>query len=144
MLRSSAIAARALAGALVVATATAALAANLVTLPSGLKYRDSVVGKGAEAKPGQMVDVHYTGWLDLDGKRGKKFDSSRDRGQPFTFKLGAGQVIVGWDEGVAGMRVGGKRTLIVPPPLGYGEQGSGGSIPGGSTLQFDVELLGVH
>jgi FKBP-type peptidyl-prolyl cis-trans isomerase len=108
-----------------------------VTTPSGLKYTDEVVGNGAEAKTGQTAVVHYTGWL-LDGK---KFDSSKDRGQPFSFPLGRGQVIRGWDEGVVGMRVGGKRTLIIPADLGYGARGAGGVIPPNATLKFEVELL---
>ncbi len=107
---------------------------------SGLGYIDMVVGNGAEAKPGQQVTVHYTGYL-LDGK---KFDSSVDRGQPFTFTLGAGRVIRGWDEGVASMKVGGKRKLIIPPQLAYGERGAGGVIPPNAELVFDVELLGVQ
>jgi FKBP-type peptidyl-prolyl cis-trans isomerase len=110
-----------------------------VVTPSGLKYVDVKVGDGAEAKPGQVVDVHYTGWL----TNGTKFDSSVDRGKPFSFKLGAGQVIEGWDKGVAGMKVGGKRKLTIPPGLGYGAQSVGGVIPPNSTLIFDVELLGV-
>jgi peptidylprolyl isomerase len=110
---------------------------------SGLKYTDVKVGTGAEAKPGKTVSVHYTGWLYNNGQKGKKFDSSRDRGEPFDFPLGGGQVIQGWDEGVAGMKVGGKRTLVIPPALGYGERGAGGAIPPGATLLFDVELLGV-
>jgi peptidylprolyl isomerase len=92
---------------------------------------------------GQTVTVHYTGWLDDHGKPGRKFDSSRDRGKPFSFTLGAQQVIAGWDIGVATMRVGGKRTLIIPPEAGYGEHGAGGVIPPGATLIFDVELLGI-
>src|SRR5437764_1235437 len=114
-------------------------AAREVTTADGLKYTDDVVGSGAEAKPGQTAVVHYTGWL----TDGKKFDSSKDRGQPFPFKLGAGQVIKGWDEGVAGMKVGGKRTLVIPPELGYGPRGAGGVIPPNATLMFDVELLKV-
>jgi FKBP-type peptidyl-prolyl cis-trans isomerase FkpA len=110
-----------------------------VTTPSGLKYTDIKVGEGEEAKPGQAVTVHYTGWL----TNGTKFDSSLDRKQPFSFKLGAGQVIQGWDQGVAGMKVGGKRKLTIPPGLGYGSQSVGGVIPPNSTLVFDVELLGV-
>lgn len=133
-----------LAGAVLLATSAAVSAAAFVTNPSGLKYRDDVVGKGAEALPGKQVDVQYTGWLDNDGKRGKQFDTSRGRGKPFTFTLGGGQVIAGWDEGVAHMKVGGKRTLIIPPPLAYGEKGAGGTIPPGATLQFEVELVGVH
>jgi FKBP-type peptidyl-prolyl cis-trans isomerase FkpA len=108
-------------------------------MPDGLKYTDDKVGTGAEAQAGKTVTVHYTGWL-LDGT---KFDSSRDRNQPFLFPLGGGQVIKGWDEGVAGMKIGGKRTLIIPPELGYGARGAGGVIPPNSTLKFDVELLDV-
>lgn len=110
-----------------------------VTTKSGLKYYDLKVGTGAAAKDGQTVSVHYTGWL----TNGKKFDSSVDRGQPFQFTLGGGMVIKGWDEGVAGMKVGGKRQLHIPPELGYGERGAGGVIPPNATLIFDVELLGV-
>ncbi len=123
---------------------TAAPAADTVTTPSGLKYRDEVVGTGPSPKDGQSVNVHYTGWLDENGKQGKKFDSSRDRGQPFSFPIGQGRVIRGWDEGVATMKVGGRRTLIIPPELGYGARGAGGVIPPGATLIFDVELLGVR
>jgi FKBP-type peptidyl-prolyl cis-trans isomerase FkpA len=112
-------------------------------LPSGLKYTDSKVGDGATAAAGHKVSVHYTGWLSNNGEKGKKFDSSVDRGQPFGFGLGARQVIRGWDEGVAGMKVGGKRTLVIPPELGYGAQGAGGVIPPNATLIFDVELLKV-
>jgi len=117
--------------------------AETVTTPSGLKYQDEVVGTGPEPKAGQTVTVQYTGWLDEGGKKGKKFDSSRDRNQPFSFPLGAGQVIKGWDEGVATMKTGGKRTLIIPPQLGYGARGAGGVIPPNATLIFDVELLGA-
>jgi peptidylprolyl isomerase len=114
------------------------------TLPSGLIYRDGEVGTGAEAVSGNNVSVHYTGWLQQpDGEKGKKFDSSVDRGQPFEFPLGMRRVIAGWDEGVATMKVGGKRTLIIPPELGYGARGAGGVIPPNATLIFDVELLGV-
>jgi FKBP-type peptidyl-prolyl cis-trans isomerase len=113
-------------------------------LPSGLKYTDTTVGTGAEATKGRKVSVHYTGWLYNNGAKGAKFDSSLDRGQPFGFALGAGQVIRGWDEGVAGMKIGGKRTLIIPPDLGYGARGAGGAIPPNATLMFDVELLGVQ
>ncbi|MFD0668371.1 FKBP-type peptidyl-prolyl cis-trans isomerase [Ramlibacter sp. MAHUQ-53] len=114
------------------------------TTPSGLQYEDTNVGEGAEAKPGQDVQVHYTGWLWKDGQQGAKFDSSRDRNDPFEFSLGAGMVIRGWDEGVAGMKVGGRRTLIIPAQLGYGARGAGGVIPPNATLKFDVELLAVH
>jgi FKBP-type peptidyl-prolyl cis-trans isomerase len=111
---------------------------------SGLQYADQMVGTGDTAMKGMKVDVHYTGWLYSDGKRGKKFDSSVDRGKPFTFTLGAGDVIKGWDEGVQGMKVGGKRELIIPPSLGYGSRGVGnGLIPPDSTLNFEVELLKV-
>lgn len=113
------------------------------TTASGLQITDTQPGTGAEARKGQAVAVHYTGWLYEDGKQGAKFDSSRDRGQPFQFVLGAGMVIRGWDEGVAGMKVGGQRTLIIPPELGYGAHGAGGVIPPNATLKFDVELLGV-
>ncbi len=113
----------------------------------GLAMIDHVVGTGAEAVPGKSVTVHYTGWLfDPAAKdtKGKKFDSSRDRGDPFKFALGGGQVIAGWDQGVAGMKVGGQRTLTIPPELGYGARGAGGVIPPNATLVFDVELLGVN
>ena len=113
-------------------------------LPSGLKYTDTTVGTGTEATKGKKVSVHYTGWLYNNATKGAKFDSSLDRGQPFGFALGAGQVIRGWDEGVAGMKIGGKRTLIIPPDLGYGARGAGGAIPPNATLMFDVELLGVQ
>ena len=109
------------------------------TTSSGLQYWDIVVGTGATAVAGKPVKVHYTGWL----TNGKKFDSSVDRGQPFSFPLGGGQVIKGWDEGVAGMKVGGKRQLRIPPELGYGARGAGGAIPPNATLIFDVELLEV-
>ena len=99
---------------------------------------------GPAPKAGQSVNVHYTGWLDEGGKQGKKFDSSRDRGQPFSFPLGQGRVIKGWDEGVASMKVGGRRTLIIPAELGYGARGAGGAIPPNATLIFDVELLGIR
>ena len=111
-----------------------------VTTPSGLKYVDQTVGTGDVAVVGKNVSVHYTGWLE----NGKKFDSSVDRGQPFSFPLGAGRVIKGWDEGVQGMKVGGKRKLTIPSDLGYGSRGAGGVIPPNATLIFDVELLGVR
>ncbi len=116
----------------------------MTTTPSGLQYEDTQIGSGDEAKSGQSVTVHYTGWLYNDGVQGKKFDSSKDRGDPFVFSLGAGMVIKGWDEGVAGMKVGGARTLIIPAALGYGARGAGGAIPPNATLKFDVELLGVR
>ena len=115
----------------------------MIMTPSGLQYLDTSTGDGALAEPGQQVTVHYTGWLYTDGAQGAKFDSSKDRGDPFAFALGAGMVIRGWDEGVAGMQVGGARTLIIPPELGYGARGAGGVIPPHATLKFDVELLGV-
>lgn len=111
-----------------------------VTTPSGLKYLDQVAGTGDVAVAGKTVSVHYTGWLE----NGKKFDSSVDRGQPFSFPLGAGRVIKGWDEGVQGMKVGGKRKLTIPSDLGYGSRGAGGVIPPNATLIFDVELLGIR
>ena len=116
------------------------------TTASGLQYIDTIVGTGAEAAAGAYVQVHYTGWLYDDGaadKKGAKFDSSKDRGDPFAFDLGAGSVIKGWDEGVQGMKVGGTRTLIIPAALGYGPRGAGGVIPPNATLMFDVELLAV-
>ena len=116
------------------------------TTASGLQYIDTIVGTGAEAAAGAYVQVHYTGWLHDDGaadKKGAKFDSSKDRGDPFAFDLGAGSVIKGWDEGVQGMKVGGARTLIIPAALGYGPRGAGGVIPPNATLMFDVELLAV-
>jgi FKBP-type peptidyl-prolyl cis-trans isomerase FkpA len=113
------------------------------TTPSGLIFQDVVVGNGAAAAAGQNVTVHYTGWLLFGGEKGKKFDSSKDRGDPFEFPLGAGHVIKGWDEGVQGMKVGGTRTLTIPPNLGYGARGAGGVIPPNATLIFEVELLGV-
>jgi peptidylprolyl isomerase len=114
-----------------------------VTTASGVSYHDEVVGAGAQPQPGQSVTVHYTGWLDEDGKKGAKFDSSRDRREPFSFTLGAGEVIAGWDSGVATMHIGGKRTLVIPPAQGYGARGAGGVIPPNATLIFDVELLGA-
>ena len=114
------------------------------TLPSGLQYLDTHEGSGEVANAGQHVTVHYTGWLYTNGEQGAKFDSSRDRNDPFDFPLGGGYVIRGWDEGVQGMKVGGQRTLIIPPELGYGARGAGGVIPPNATLKFDVELLGVN
>jgi peptidylprolyl isomerase len=114
-----------------------------VTTPSGLQIIDTAVGTGASPKTGQTCVMHYTGWLYENGVKGKKFDSSVDRGKPFEFPIGTGRVIAGWDEGVASMKVGGKRTLIIPAKLGYGERGAGGVIPPNATLMFDVELLGV-
>ena len=116
------------------------------TTDSGLQYDDIIVGTGETAQAGQRVRVHYTGWLydpTADKSRGKKFDSSKDRGQPFAFGLGQGQVIGGWDEGVQGMQVGGTRVLTIPPELGYGARGAGGVIPPNATLVFEVELIGV-
>lgn len=115
----------------------------MITTPSGLQYEDTVLGVGADAMAGQTVSVHYTGWLYDDGVRGAKFDSSKDRNDPFEFGLGAGQVIRGWDEGVQGMKVGGTRLLVIPAALGYGARGAGGVIPPNATLLFEVELLGV-
>jgi peptidylprolyl isomerase len=120
-----------------------AQSAKLVTTSSGLRMIDTQAGTGAQPKSGQTAVVHYTGYLNDNGKKGKKFDSSVDRGSPFEFPIGQGRVIKGWDEGVASMKVGGKRTLIIPPDLGYGARGAGGVIPPNATLIFDVELLGV-
>ena len=117
--------------------------AKMTTTKSGLKYIDAKVGTGDVAVKGATVEVHYTGWLYVDGKRGMKFDSSLDRNTPFDFILGARQVIAGWDEGVEGMKVGGKRELIIPPDLAYGSRAVGGVIPANATLDFEVELLKV-
>jgi FKBP-type peptidyl-prolyl cis-trans isomerase FkpA len=114
------------------------------TTASGLIYEDKLVGAGDAAAAGQDVSVHYTGWLFYGGERGKKFDSSKDRGDPFSFPLGAGHVIKGWDEGVQGMKVGGMRVLTIPPALGYGARGAGGVIPPNATLIFEVELLAIE
>jgi FKBP-type peptidyl-prolyl cis-trans isomerase FkpA len=116
---------------------------ELIKTASGLQYEDVKIGTGAEAKAGHHVMVHYTGWLYNDGAKGAKFDSSKDRGQTFAFPLGAGHVIKGWDEGVAGMKIGGTRNLVIPAHLGYGERGAGGVIPPNATLLFEVELHGV-
>lgn len=113
----------------------------MIKTASGLQYEDTKQGDGAAAKAGQTCVMHYTGWLWTNNAKGSKFDSSLDRGQPFSFKLGAGQVIRGWDEGVAGIQIGGKRTLLIPPELGYGARGAGGVIPPNATLLFEVELL---
>ena len=116
----------------------------LTMTSTGLQYEDKVVGEGAEATAGAHVSVHYTGWLQNDdGSAGAKFDSSKDRGQPFDFPLDAGHVIKGWDQGVQGMKIGGVRTLVIPAALGYGARGAGGVIPPNATLIFEVELLGV-
>src|SRR3954470_17792508 len=110
---------------------------------SGLQFDDTQVGTGASPQRGQTCSMHYTGWLWVNGAKGAKFDSSVDRGKPFEFPLGMGRVIKGWDEGVASMKVGGKRTLLIPAELGYGSRGAGGAIPPGATLLFEVELLRV-
>ncbi len=126
---------------------TVQAADDSATTPQGLNMIDHKVGTGAEAVAGHTVVVHYTGWLydeSAPDHHGKKFDSSRDRNEPFPFPLGAGRVIKGWDQGVAGMKVGGSRTLIIPPELGYGARGAGGVIPPNATLVFDVELLEVR
>jgi peptidylprolyl isomerase len=123
--------------------ATAQTPGRTMTTASGLKIEDSKVGTGASPQTGQTCVMHYTGWLYQNGQKGQKFDSSVDRGQPFEFQIGRGMVIKGWDEGVASMKVGGKRTLIIPPELGYGARGAGGVIPPNATLLFEVELLGV-
>jgi peptidylprolyl isomerase len=134
-----------LAGIVAVGTSTVskAQAAKTMTTASGLQITDSKVGTGATPKPGQTCVMHYTGWLYQNGAKGKKFDSSVDRGEPFEFPIGQKRVIAGWDEGVASMKVGGKRTLIIPPALGYGARGAGDAIPPNATLIFEVELLGV-
>jgi peptidylprolyl isomerase len=123
--------------------AAAQAAGKTMTTPSGLQIIDTAVGTGASPKAGQTCVMHYTGWLYEDGKKGKKFDSSVDRNEPFEFPIGQKRVIAGWDEGVATMKVGGKRTLIIPAALGYGARGAGGVIPPNATLMFDVELLAV-
>ena len=123
--------------------ATAQTKGHIVTTPSGLTITDTVAGTGPSPTTGQICVMHYTGWLYQNGAKGKKFDSSVDRGQPFEFPIGTGRVIKGWDEGVASMKVGGKRTLVIPPELGYGARGAGGVIPPNATLIFDVELLAL-
>ncbi len=128
---------------LVLVSFPAYAATKMVTTPTGLRYSDEKAGIGVEAVKGKMVSVHYTGWLDNNGAIGKKFDSSLERMQPFAFTLGVGQVIPGWDQGVAGMKVGGKRTLLIPSSLGYGARGAGSAIPPNANLIFDVELLDV-
>jgi len=138
----------ALAGATLLAGANAPATAQtsgskMTTTASGLKIEDTKVGTGASPKTGQTCVMHYTGWLYVNGAKGQKFDSSVDRKEPFEFQIGRGMVIKGWDEGVASMKVGGKRTLIIPPELGYGARGAGGVIPPNATLMFEVELLAV-
>lgn len=130
--------------AMVAAPTLAQVDGTVITTESGLQYIDTVEGDGGTPETGQTTVVHYTGWLYEDGEKGSKFDSSVDRGQPFEFTIGRGQVIGGWDEGVASMKVGGKRTLIIPPNLGYGARGAGGVIPPNATLMFDVELLDLR
>ena len=125
------------------ASTATAQTGKTVTTPTGLQITDSKAGTGATPKTGQTCVMHYTGWLYENGAKGKKFDSSVDRGQPFEFPIGVKRVIAGWDEGVATMKVGGKRTLIIPPQLGYGARGAGGVIPPNATLIFEVELLDV-
>ena len=125
-------------------TAMAQGAGKTMTTSSGLQITDTKVGTGATPKRGETCVMHYTGWLYENGAKGKKFDSSRDRGQPFEFPIGMKRVIAGWDEGVSTMKVGGKRTLIIPPALGYGASGAGGVIPPNATLLFDVELLSAR
>lgn len=117
---------------------------SMTTSASGLSFEDTLEGTGASPAQGQTCVMHYTGWLWEDGQKGAKFDSSLDRGRPFSFPLGQGRVIKGWDEGVASMKIGGKRTLLIPPDLGYGARGAGGVIPPNATLLFEVELLEVR
>lgn len=125
------------------ARATEAITGEKIKSPTGLEYIDVKTGTGEIASPGATAVVHYTGWLNTNGAKGTKFDSSVDRGEPFEFPLGAGRVIKGWDEGVAGMKVGGKRTLYIPASLGYGSRGAGGVIPPNANLIFEVELLAI-
>ncbi|WP_292609964.1 FKBP-type peptidyl-prolyl cis-trans isomerase [Nitrobacter sp. 62-13] len=124
--------------------AQAQTAEKTMTTASGLQITDTKVGEGPSPKPGQICIMHYTGWLYVNGEKGNKFDSSVDRNEPFEFPIGKRRVIAGWDEGIATMKVGGKRTLIIPPELGYGMRGAGGVIPPNATLIFDVELLGLR
>ena len=128
----------------VIAAPVGAQEGKPVELADGLKYTDTKIGDGAVAEKGYLVAVQYTGWLYKNGGKGAKFDSSLDRDKAFTFKLDAGQVIKGWDEGVAGMKVGGKRTLVIPPELAYGASGANGVIPPNATLTFDVELVSAR
>jgi len=116
----------------------------MTSTSSGLNYEDDVVGSGASPSTGQTCVMHYTGWLWVNEAKGSKFDSSVDRGRPFSFTIGVGQVIRGWDEGVASMQVGGRRRLLIPADLGYGARGAGGVIPPNATLLFEVELLEIH
>jgi peptidylprolyl isomerase len=125
-------------------TPSATSVGDSIVTSSGLRITDTKIGTGATPKPGQTCVMHYTGWLYENGDKGAKFDSSVDRGEPFQFPIGVGNVIKGWDEGVASMKVGGKRTLIIPPELGYGARGAGGVIPPNATLIFEVELLGLQ
>ena len=142
-LRAGTLVAAAIIAIIAAATFQPAAGQPVMTTPSGLKIIDVKVGTGATPRPGQTCVMNYTGWLYENGVKGKKFDSSLDRNEPFEFKIGAHQVIAGWDEGVATMKVGGKRTLIIPPGLGYGARGAGGVIPPNATLMFDVDLLAV-
>jgi len=135
--------AAALAASVTTTTSLAQTAGTTMTTPTGLQITDTKIGTGATPKTGQICVMHYTGWLYQNGAKGQKFDSSVDRGQPFEFPIGVKRVIAGWDEGVATMKVGGKRTLIIPPELGYGARGAGGVIPPNATLIFEVELLDV-
>jgi peptidylprolyl isomerase len=144
ILTTSALALAIIGSAIMSDTSDAQNAPKPVVTSSGLQYIDTKVGTGASPARNQTAVVHYTGWLYEGGKKGKKFDSSVDRNEPFRFPVGAGRVIAGWDEGVASMKVGGKRTLIVPPGLGYGARGAGGVIPPNATLMFDVELLDLN
>jgi peptidylprolyl isomerase len=140
---AAALACAATAAAPLAPSALAQTAAKAVKLPSGLQVIDTVAGTGALPKTGERCVMHYTGWLYENGQKGKKFDSSVDSGKPFEFPIGVGRVIKGWDEGVSTMKVGGKRTLIIPPGLGYGASGAGGVIPPNATLIFDVELIDI-